>query len=187
MFGVESMVKDMVYVFKIALKHRKKIWRRIEIKGNQTLGSLDSMIRIAFNYDDFDHLSEFFPGTSFKSGGYGYIEPGGHGSGATKQINSLCLNKGNILSYIYDFGDNIQHIIALEQIIEPEPNSEYPRIIDQNKPQYRYCESCKSHGKKIIATWICISCSEEELREVLLCENCITKDHDDHFADEILY
>ena len=181
------MVKDTVYVFKIALKHRKKLWRRIEIKGDQTLGSLDSMIRLAFNYDDFDHLSEFFPGTSFKSGGYGYIEPGGHGSGATKQINSLSLNKGNLLSYVYDFGDNIQHIIALEQIVEPEPNSEYPRIIDQNKPQYRYCESCKSHGKKNIATWICISCSEEESREVLLCENCITRDHDDHFADEILY
>lgn len=181
------MVKDNVYVFKIALKHRKGLWRRIEIKGDQTLGSLDSMIRLAFNHDNFDHLSEFFPGVAFRSKGYGYIEPGGYGAGATKQINSLHLNEGDKLSYVYDFGDNIQHLVTLEQISEPEPSNKYPRIIDQNKPRYRYCESCKSEGKKNIATWICVTCSEEESREVLLCENCIGRDHEDHFADELLY
>lgn len=53
------MVKSKVYVFKVALKHRKGTWRRIEIKGNQKLGDLDQIIREAFNHEDC-HLSEFF-------------------------------------------------------------------------------------------------------------------------------
>ena len=32
---------EKVYVFKVALKYRKELWRRIEIKGNQTLVDFD--------------------------------------------------------------------------------------------------------------------------------------------------
>ena len=45
---------EKVYVFKVALKYTKGLWRRIEIKGSQTLGNFDSIIRIAFNYDTKD-------------------------------------------------------------------------------------------------------------------------------------
>ena len=48
---------EKVYVFKVALKYRKGLWRRIEIKGDQTLADLDHIIRIAFNHDTWDHLT----------------------------------------------------------------------------------------------------------------------------------
>lgn len=51
---------EKAYVFKVALMYRKGLWRRIEIKGGQTLGDFDHIIRDAFNNDTFDHLSEFF-------------------------------------------------------------------------------------------------------------------------------
>ena len=29
---------ENIYVFKVALRHRKGLWRKIEIRGDQTLG-----------------------------------------------------------------------------------------------------------------------------------------------------
>ena len=64
---------------------------------------------------------------------------------------------------------------------------EYPRIVGRNRPRYRYCEQCKAEGRKTVATWICIDCSYREEREVLVCEDCLVKEHEDHYAEEILY
>jgi len=181
------MKKEKIYVFKAALKYRGELWRRIEIKGNQTLGDFDHIMREAFNHDTWDHLSEFFSGRVWQSEGFGEIGPGGGGGGATKQINHLGLSEGDKIEYVYDFGDNIQHVITLEKIIDFEKEEEYPRIVSKNKPRYRYCELCKEQGKKTIATWVCIECSEEKQREVLLCEDCLMKKHEDHYVDKILY
>ena len=177
---------EKAYVFKVALKYRKGLWRRIEIKGDQTLGDFNHIIRDAFNYDTFDHLSEFFRGR-WPRGGLGEINPDGGGSSAKKRINQLSLSEGDKLGYIYDFGDEIQHMVTLEKIVEPEERTEYPRVVSKNKPRYHYCEICKRKGKKTIATWICIECSEEEGREVFLCKDCLEKEHEDHYAEEILY
>ena len=107
------------YVFKVALKYRKGLWRRIEIKGDQTLGDFDHIIRDAFNHDSYDHLSEFFRG-QWPQRGLGEIYPVGGGSSAKKQIDQLSLSEGDKLGYIYDFGDEIQHMVTLEKIVEPE-------------------------------------------------------------------
>jgi hypothetical protein len=177
---------EKAYVFKVALKYRKGLWRRIEIKGDQTLGDFDHIIRDAFNHDPYDHLSEFFRG-EWPQGGLGEIYPVGGGISAKKQLDQLSLSEGDKLGYVYDFGDEIQHMVTLEKIVEPEKETEYPRVISKNKPRYHYCELCEIKGKKTIATWICIECSEKEGRKVLLCEECLEKEHEDHYADEILY
>ena len=178
---------EQVYRFKVALKVRRRLWRRIEVKGAQTLGDLDRIIRKAFKHDMSDHLSEFFRGRVWRSEGLGEIYPGGVGSGARKRIDRLGLSEGGKMEYVYDFGDDIQHIVTLEKIMELDETAKYPRIVSQNKPKYRYCEVCEELGKKIIATWICIDCSNEAEREVLLCDDCVMKEHEDHYAAEMLY
>ncbi|HEC92291.1 MAG TPA: hypothetical protein ENI51_04760 [Candidatus Atribacteria bacterium] len=180
------MALRKVYVFKVALKHRKGFWRRIEVKGDQTFADFDHVIRNVFKHDTWDHLSEFFIG-EWPQGGFGEINPNGGGGGAEKRIEQLGLSEGDKLGYIYDFGDQIQHIITLEKIIEAEDDIKYPRVVAWNKPRYRYCERCKREGKKTIATWICIECSEEEGKKVLLCADCLEKEHEDHYADELIY
>ncbi|MBC2702435.1 MAG: plasmid pRiA4b ORF-3 family protein [ANME-2 cluster archaeon] len=127
------MEDEKVYMFKAALKHRKKSWFYIEIMGNQTLGDFDYIMREAFKHDIWDHLSEFFSGRAWKSKGYGEIDPDGGGSGSKKLIYQLALSEGDKLEYVYDFGDDIQHVITLESIAEPENEVEYPRIISRNK------------------------------------------------------
>lgn len=106
----------------------KGLWRRIEINGDQTLGELDEIIREAFNYDPWDHLSMFFSGRAWKSDDFGQIEPGGQDVGAKTQINQLSLSEGDKLEYVYDFGDKIKHIITLEKIKESEISYQTPCI-----------------------------------------------------------
>jgi len=48
-----------VFIFKVALAGRKNIWRKIAIKGNQTLDDLHGAIFDAFDRYD-DHLYSFY-------------------------------------------------------------------------------------------------------------------------------
>jgi hypothetical protein len=52
---------------------------------------------------------------------------------------------------------------------------------------YRNYQSCKAEGRERRATWICLECSGEQGRDVLICEDCLYKEHEDHYAEEILY
>lgn len=70
------------------------------MKGDQTLGDLDSIMREAFNHDDY-HLSEFFSGKVWKSEGFGEIEPDGSGAGAKKKIDELELVEDSTIEYVH--------------------------------------------------------------------------------------
>lgn len=175
-----------VYQFKAASKYGKGLWRRIEIRDDQTLGDLDKIMREAFNYDTCDHLSEFFPDQSCISG-FGWIDPNGEGPGADIRISTLGLHEGIKIGYMYDFGDWIERGLTLEEIKSPGENVKYPCITDKSKPRVRYCGSCKNKGKKSVAEYVCIDCSNEEGNLVNLCGDCADEKHDDHYIDEILY
>ncbi len=177
---------ERVYRFKVALKHQRGLWRRIEVKGAQTLGDLDRIIREAFKHE-WGHLSEFYRGRVWRSEGLGEINPFEGGVGAKRRVDELGLSEGEKMEYVYDFGEDIQHIVTLERIVELDETGDYPRVVSQNKPRYRYCEVCERLGKKVIAPWICIDCSNEEGRDVLLCDDCVAKGHDDHYAEDMLY
>ncbi len=185
--------KTQVYRFKASLWHRKGLWRRIEIQGGQTLADFDRVLRNAFEHDTSDHLSGFWKlirrGQSrrFREIDLGNINPFEGGEAADILVASLELEPGNALKYVYDFGDWIEHRVELEALVPPEKDAKYPRIVDQNKPRYRYCPICKEAGKKVIATWICITCSNRLQEAVYICENCADRDHEDHYIEEILY
>ncbi len=120
---------EKIFVFIVALKRRKSKHKSIEIERDQTLGDFDSIIRHAFGYDTFDHLSEFYKGKILGSEGYGEIYPDGSGSGSDLRISQMRLSTGEKLEYVYDFGDDIQHVITLEKIIDPTEGIKYPRIL----------------------------------------------------------
>jgi hypothetical protein len=184
--------QQRVYRFKAALKYRKGLWRKIEIQGGQTLADFNRILVKAFKHD-WDHLGGFWKrvrrGNSkrYREIELGDVDPFGDGSGADTLIATLELQIGDTLKYVFDFGDWIEHALTLEAIVEPEAEAEYPRIVAQNRVRHRYCQVCKEEGRKTVATWICITCSNDEARDVLICEDCLEKHHEDHYADEILY
>ncbi|MBI1878837.1 MAG: hypothetical protein HYR94_11565, partial [Chloroflexi bacterium] len=117
----------------------------------------------------------------------GTVDPFGDGEGADSKIASLDLKPGDELKYVYDFGDWIEHRLTLEAISEPQVGVEYPRLVEQNKPRHRHCRHCQEEGRKTVATWICIDCSNREQTDVLVCEACLDEYHEDHYTEEIVY
>lgn len=191
--AVSARPAQQVYRFKAAFHHNKSTWRRLELQGRHTLADFDRELRDTFNHDPGDHLGGFWKlirrGESrrFREVELGTVEPFGGGEGSDSKLASLDLKPGDELKYVYDFGDWIEHRLTLEAIGEPQAGVKYPRLVEQNKPRYRYCCHCKETGKKTVATWVCISCSNREQANVLVCETCLDLYHEDHYAEEMVY
>ncbi|MSP12089.1 MAG: hypothetical protein EXR62_03925 [Chloroflexi bacterium] len=184
---------QQIYRFKAALWHRPGLWRSIEIQGKQTLGNFDKMLRTAFQHDTSDHLGGFWKliprgkGKRVREVALGNIEPFGGGEGGDWHIAGLGLNPGEALKYVYDFGDWIEHKITLEEIAPPQVGVKYPQITGQNAPRYVACQECAAQEKQTRATWFCIDCSNKKGQDVVVCEKCLQKRHEDHYAEEKLY
>jgi len=188
-----GQLKD-VYRFKVSFAFNSGIWRTIEIKASQRFKEFDKILRSEFGHDAGDHLGGFWKmvrrgqtGKRFREIEIGDVDPLGYGSAAKLHIGGIRLQKGDMLRYVYDFGDWIEHDILLEEIVQAENNVNYPRLVDRNKPKYFYCSSCKSKGRETIATVICGTCSNKQQKDVLLCNDCAEKKHLDHWVDTIIY
>jgi hypothetical protein len=178
---------------KAVLAQRRGLWRTVEIQGKHKLADLDAILRAAFEHDPSDHLGGFWKrirrgqGKRFRDVDLGTVDPLGEGEGAGVRIAGLGLEPGGQLTYVYDFGDWIEHRLSLEAIVEPEAEAGYPRVVARNRPKYQPCGSCLARGQMVTATWICFKCSDEQEKEVLVCEGCLERDHDEHWAGELLY
>lgn len=138
------------YIFKVKLNHDKRIWRKIEILGSQTLGDLHMAIQEAFNFDA-DHLYSFFmSGKAWDDSDSEYYHPEAdvdplemrrvlsliRGSQpqprlpATKvRIESLNLKLKQKFLYLFDYGDEWHFEVEFLKEGSPE-KAHYPRITD---------------------------------------------------------
>lgn len=195
-FEITEKERNQVYRFKAYYKYRKTIWREIEVLGSQTLESLDEILHDAFSYS-WDHLSGFWKlvrkgqGKRFRKISLGTVYPPFYGVGDEPandiQIADLQLRDDDRLLYVYDYGDWIQHILEFKGVGDPESGIKYPRITAQNKKRNKYCVECKEAGRKTVAQWICVTCSNETGRSIYLCDDCVSAHHEDHYVDEIIY
>ncbi len=182
--------KKLVYRFKAAFTHNPRVWREVEILGEQTLADLNFILVGAFDHES-DHLAGFWKlvprqgaKTRYREVDLGTVDPFGRGDGAEVQIAALGLKEGERLKYVFDFGDWIEHTLTLEAIHPAEEGVKYPRETARNKPLRFYCVECQGNGKKTIARWRCITCSENQAQELCYCDNCITG-HYGHYTVEI--
>ncbi|MBD2327177.1 plasmid pRiA4b ORF-3 family protein [Alkalinema sp. FACHB-956] len=112
---------DGVYVFKVSLD---KVWRKLAIDSRLPLYQLGRAILSAFDFDDTMHLDMFEYVTP-----YGMTErvhhPYAEGRPKTTKvaIGTLPLRVGQLMKYIFDFGDWWEFQILLEAI-EPATDGE---------------------------------------------------------------
>jgi hypothetical protein len=182
-----------VYRFKVSLGFGSPVWRVIEITAGQSFADLDVAIRNAFGHDRYDHMGGFWKmiprGKSqkkFREMEIGEINPFEGGTAADLHIGGMDLKPGDLIKYVYDFGDWVEHEIRLEQIITAEAGKSYPVMVERNKPKYQFCVVCKKEEKDTVATLICLQCSTEK-KPVFLCDDCAGKKHEDHYVEEIIY
>ena len=101
---------------KISVKGAKPpIWRRVLVENDLTYSSLHEIIQRIFDWED-SHLHEFI--TPFNS----YADPE-HTLENTKNEHDYAICEDlkapkDKIHYIYDFGDNWEHEIVLEDILE---------------------------------------------------------------------
>lgn len=125
-----------VYQFKITLKNIKpSVWRCIQVPENYSFWDLHVAIQDSFGWSDF-HLHEF---TTIDNN-YKRIKRIGLPDEEMMESDVLpgweenisdwfSLDKNRAMNYTYDFGDDWEHRVELEKIIQKEDKNKYPICI----------------------------------------------------------
>jgi hypothetical protein len=101
------------------------IWRRLEVPSAISLVGLHEVLQTAFEWDG-DHLWLFEAGADT----FGVGDLGTPSKDARRvTLGQTAPRKGFTMSYVYDFGDDWQHKIQVEDIGAAEPGVTYPRCL----------------------------------------------------------
>jgi hypothetical protein len=117
-----------VHVFRVALD--KNLWRQISIPGHLTLDTLSGAILDAYEFDH-DHLDRFTYTNRFGVSqhiNHPYLEE--EPSTAEVQVGELPLTSGDVMTYLYDFGDSWRFEVKLERIAPPHPDITQPAFLE---------------------------------------------------------
>jgi hypothetical protein len=110
-------------------KTNPAVWRRVLVPGSVTFFDLHHIIQISMGWKN-SHLFEF----QVDDYRIGYIDPNEEFediADANKVTLDLLLTKeGFSFIYLYDFGDNWQHTVEVETILEKENDKVYPVCTD---------------------------------------------------------
>lgn len=118
---------------KITLAHiDPPVWRRVRVPEDFPLRRLHDVIQAVFDWLDY-HLHEFEVGEKL----YGQPEIEGCEMGEKQLHSDRNVKLGALIGrgverflYRYDLGDDWEHIIEVEEVIEPDPGVEYPVLVD---------------------------------------------------------
>lgn len=119
-----------VYQLKISIKGVKPpVWRRVLVESSASFYALHNIIQALFEWMDC-HLHEF----EASGGRYGdkeSLEESESWGESVKDeslfsIDHELVNEKDKIRYVYDFGDDWQHIIELEKILVYDSDAHYP-------------------------------------------------------------
>jgi hypothetical protein len=124
-------VASRVLQLKVTLKSSKPpIWRCVLVESSATLDQLHEVIQAAFGWWNY-HLYEF----EFGRSRYGIPDPDGFDLGPpTRDARTARLDQvagtDSTFTYTYDFGDNWEHKVTVEKVLDASPVTSLPACID---------------------------------------------------------
>lgn len=101
------------------------IWRTVEVLGATTLHQLHEVIQAAMGWQDY-HLYRFHVGP-YEYGDPACDEEGGWLDARRTRLCDVLGHPGSACGYVYDFGDDWQHVVFLESIFVPRADGRLPR------------------------------------------------------------
>ncbi|MFF0655569.1 plasmid pRiA4b ORF-3 family protein [Micromonospora tulbaghiae] len=115
-----------IHQIKVSLRGaRPPIWRRLEVPADITLARLHTLIQVAFDWHD-SHLHVF----ETPYGSFGTPDPQlGHRAASRITLEQVAPAAGDKLRYTYDFGDNWEHDILVERVLDRDASATYPRCV----------------------------------------------------------
>jgi hypothetical protein len=124
-FSMTKTRVGKVYQLKITLRHsRPPIWRRVQVAGDVTLAHLHRIIQEAMGWTD-SHLHQFIVGDTY----YGVPDPDDLSETKNEKgvrLDQIVARPKHRFSYEYDFGDDWDHEILVEKILDPGRGARYP-------------------------------------------------------------
>ena len=100
------------------------LWRRLELVSDMRLDELHDVLQVAFGWTD-SHLHRFGVGTEYYSRETEYylmhfeVEEGEEGIPEEEvRLDEVLVDVGDQLFYVYDFGDDWEHTVRLEAVLE---------------------------------------------------------------------
>lgn len=117
---------------KIELEHiAPLIWRRVDVSLTTNLRALHEIIQAVMPWENY-HLYQFAIGERV----YGEPDPEDAVWGRKiyqakgMRLGTLVERGVSELLYTYDFGDNWQHRVIVEEVLDAQPGTDYPTFID---------------------------------------------------------
>src|SRR5260370_29367426 len=116
-----------IYQLKIALKDIKpEIWRRVQIK-DCSLEKLHQIIPVRMGSDSYHMWSFKIVDEEFGDDPDGEM---GMSSPRKAKLSAIVSQGVKKFRYVYDFGDNWEHEIKIEKVLETDPKVKYPRCLE---------------------------------------------------------
>ena len=124
MASVEKVLQFRVFLEEI----RPPVWRCILVSDGFTLGQLHKIVQLACGWQD-SHLHEF----TVSDRRYGRPDYDNEDPELLDErrvrLRDLNLAVGNRIGYLYDFGDDWQHVLLLEDAQTVQPEAVYPACV----------------------------------------------------------
>ncbi|MHB8877796.1 MAG: plasmid pRiA4b ORF-3 family protein [Myxococcaceae bacterium] len=129
--------KSVTYVLRVSLAWKPTVWRDLELRGDQTLDELHGAIQEAFGWDN-DHLWCFFMAVvkgKFRLRRQQPDSTYGNSDDALSPhvpLAHFALRPRRRFSYLFDFGDNLLHLVTVQKAGKPEAGVAYPRRVAES-------------------------------------------------------
>ena len=103
------------------------IWRRVELASTTTLADLHRIVQVSFEWNG-SHLWLFdTPLGRYGPGEMSAVKPDlEHRDAQQLTLERAAPQPGSTITYLYDFGDDWQHVIQVESILPAVDGTRYP-------------------------------------------------------------
>lgn len=115
------------------------IWRRLELASDLRLDEVHCVLQAAFEWQG-GHLHQFSTESrTWDAGSAADFGPGpfsaspAPGPEGKTLLSQVLAAVGDRLEYVYDFGDNWEHVVMLEEIVEPAPGAPRACVVDGDR------------------------------------------------------
>ena len=120
----KKVLEGQVYQMTVTLKGiRPPIWRRVQVPGTLSLAAFHDVIQTVFGWTD-SHLHQFH------IGGASYGQPDDFDEAIENESTATLAQavgaRTKRFLYVYDFGDDWAHEVAVEKIVVGNSGSERP-------------------------------------------------------------
>ncbi|HUJ34262.1 MAG TPA: plasmid pRiA4b ORF-3 family protein [Solirubrobacteraceae bacterium] len=102
------------------------VWRRVRLRADTRLDQLHEILQAALGWENY-HLHAF----SFDEQEFGPRDPelALDFSDERRVTLGQLTDIGTRFRYTYDFGDNWEHEIVVEDLLDPDPDTHYPILV----------------------------------------------------------